>query len=319
MVVAVALSLLIGLSLGLLGGGGSILTVPILVYALGQQPEPAIATSLLVVGATSAVAALIRARVGQVHWRTGLVFGAAGMAGAFVGGRLARFVPGGLLLLAFAAMMIATAVAMLRARPAAGAGSASRAGSSALPLGRVVLQGGGVGLVAGLVGAGGGFLVVPALVLLGGLTMNTAVGTSLLVITMQSFAGLAGHLGHTSIDWPLAGTVTASAIAGSLLGIRLGRRVSQQALRRGFAWYVLAMGLFVIGRESPPSVRSILVHRGALAVAALVVVMALVVALVRRIARNRLVASQRAGRLEPDHTEWRGAGLPVERDPGAAR
>uniref|UniRef100_UPI00064C24DB sulfite exporter TauE/SafE family protein n=1 Tax=Nocardiopsis sp. RV163 TaxID=1661388 RepID=UPI00064C24DB len=204
LVLALGLAAVVGLALGLLGGGGSILMVPLLTYAVGMDPKEAIAASLFVVGLTSLVGALAHARAGNVRWRTGLVFGTAGMAGAFVGGVVGAHVPGALLMTAFALMMVATALAMLRG------GSATpgrRSAAAAPPLGRVVLDGVVIGAVTGLVGAGGGFLVVPALVLLGGLAMPAAVGTSLLVIGMKSFAGLAGYLTAVSPDWALVGAV----------------------------------------------------------------------------------------------------------------
>jgi hypothetical protein len=163
---AIALAVLVGLTLGMLGGGGSILTVPLLVYVAGLDAKAAIATSLLVVGVTSAVGAVSHARAGRVQWRTGLIFGAAGMVGAYTGGRVAHYIPGEILLLAFAAMMIATSVAMLRGRREVEAAKVHHQ----LPVARVLLDGVVVGLVTGLVGAGGGFLVVPALALLGGLS-----------------------------------------------------------------------------------------------------------------------------------------------------
>lgn len=252
LVATLLLSVLIGVSLGLLGGGGTILTVPILVYVTGQDPKAAIAMSLLVVGITSAAGAVSHARAGRVQWRTGLVFGAAGMAGAYGGGRLAEFVPGTWLMVAFGAMMAVTAVAMLRApRP-----TANHDGQ--LALGRVIVDGVVVGLVTGLVGAGGGFLVVPALVLLGGLPMATAVGTSLLVIAMKSGAGLLGYLASTPIDWPLALAVTVAAVVGSALGGRLTDHVPEAHLRRAFAWFVAGMAVVVLGQQLPAALRSTL-------------------------------------------------------------
>ncbi len=247
LVLALALSLLIGVTVGLLGGGGSILTLPVLVYLLHMEPKAAIATSLLVVGTTSLVGALLHARAGNVHARIGAVFGGAAMGGAFVGGRLASFASGGLLLLAFAAVMLVTALAMMRPR-------VEPASTPALAIGRVVTIGAAVGLVAGLVGAGGGFLVVPALALFGGLAMRQAVGTSLMVIALQSFAGLLGHLRHTHVDVRLTLVLTAAAVLGSLGGARFAGRVPAAALRSGFAWLVLAMALFMLGKQLGPRV-----------------------------------------------------------------
>ncbi|WP_229402331.1 sulfite exporter TauE/SafE family protein [Micromonospora okii] len=263
-------AVLIGVSLGLLGGGGSILAVPLLAYVAGLPTREAIATSLLVVGVTSAVAVLPHARAHRVRWRTGLTFGLAGMAGAYVGGRLAAFVPPALLLTGFAVMMLATATAMIRGRRSAEGRPAPRE----LPLARVLLDGVAVGLVTGLVGAGGGFLVVPALALLGGLPMPVAVGTSLVVIAMKSFAGLAGYLSGVSVDWGLAVAVTVSAVVGSLLGGRLAGRVPADLLRAAFGWFVLVLGFVVLAQQVPAGWRSAPLLWAALAVAAAAIVVA---------------------------------------------
>ncbi|WP_338692762.1 sulfite exporter TauE/SafE family protein [Streptomyces sp. Q6] len=246
----VAVSLLIGVSLGILGGGGSILTVPILVYLVGQDTKEAIATSLFVVGVTSLAALLPHARAHRVRWRTGLLFGAFSMAGAYGGGRLADYIPGAVLLVAFALMMLATAAAMLR-KPRDGARKV-RIAHRDLPLKHIAVEGLVVGAVTGLVGSGGGFLVVPALAILGGLPMGIAVGTSLLVIAMKSFAGLAGHLSGVTIDWGVALTVTVAAVAGSLIGARLAGRIPQEALRKAFGWFVVGMGVFVLAQQVGP-------------------------------------------------------------------
>lgn len=247
LLVAFVLALLIGASLGLLGGGGSILTVPILRYALGMEGHAAIATSLLVVGTTSLAALIAHARKGRVQWRMGFVFGGGGMLGAYLAGTIARHLPAPLLLATFGTLMFATAMAMLRPQRKAPAVS-----GKARPLSLIVLEGFIVGAVTGLVGAGGGFLVVPALVLLGRLPMVTAIATSLLVITLNSFSSFAGYMGHTSIEWPLALGISAFAVGGSIGGAWLAPRLSAQALRQGFGWFVVAMALFVLTRELPP-------------------------------------------------------------------
>ncbi len=247
---AVGLAVFVGIALGLLGGGGSILTVPLLAYVGGMDAKQAIATSLLVVGVTSLVGAISHARAGRVQWRTGLIFGAAGMAGAYAGGLLARFIPGTVLLIGFAVMMIATAVAMLRGRKNVDA----PAQGHRLPVPKIVAEGLVVGLVTGLVGAGGGFLVVPALALLGGLPMPVAVGTSLIVIAMKSFAGLAGYLSSVQINWTVAAAVTAAAVVGSLIGARLTAKVNPDSLRKAFGWFVLAMSSVILAQEIHPAV-----------------------------------------------------------------
>lgn len=250
MVIAtVVLAVFVGISLGLLGGGGSILTVPLLAYVAGMDAKQAIATSLLVVGTTSLVGAFSHARAGRVQWRTALLFGATAMLGAYGGGHLAAFIPGTVLLIAFAVMMVATAIAMLRGRRNTTAGAAK-----ALPLAKIAAVGLGVGLVTGLIGAGGGFLLVPALVLLGGLPMPIAVGTSLVIIAMNSFAGFAGYLSTVAINWQLAAMVIAAAVAGALIGARFAGLVDPEVLRKGFGWFVLIMASVILGEEIHPAV-----------------------------------------------------------------
>ena len=290
---AVAMALLVGVSLGLLGGGGSILAVPLLVYVAGLPAQEAVATSLFVVGVTSLAGLVPHARAGRVRWRTGLLFGGAGMVGSYLGGRLSAQVPGTLLLVAFAVMMLATATAMIRGR------GEPRQADELRPvpaLGLGVL----VGAVTGFVGAGGGFLIVPALVLVGGLPMVAAIGTSLLVISMQSAAGLAGHLSGTSIPWSLALAVTVSAILGSLIGSRLCGRFQQDTLRRGFGRLVLAMAVLVLVEQLPRP----LLDRPALRLAAAVVAAGLLTALAaRRVTRRAPPVTDRfATRSSPSRT-----------------
>jgi uncharacterized membrane protein YfcA len=246
----VALAAVVGLTLGLLGGGGSILMVPLLTYVAGMPTAEAITASLVVVGATSAVSTVGHARAGRVRWRTGLLFGATGMTGALAGGLIGGHLPGQLLMAAFAMLMVITALAMLRGRR-----STATTGEATPSPGRVLLVGAGVGLVTGLLGAGGGFLIVPALTLLAGLPITAAMGTSLLVIAMNSAAGLVGHLTAVPVDWALTGAITAAAVLGSLAGARLLTRVSAEELRRGFGWFVLVMGAFVLVQEAPAGAR----------------------------------------------------------------
>lgn len=280
MEIALILSLLIGVALGLLGGGGSILTVPVLTYALHLEPKAAIATSLLVVAATSLAAVIPHALAGRVSLRIGAAFGVSGMIGAYAGGRLAAFLPGELLLGGFALMMVATGVAMLRARDPE-RDDASDASLTPARISRIVAHGLGVGAVTGLVGAGGGFLIVPSLVLLGGMGTKTAIATSLLVIAMKSLAGFAGYAGHVPIDLAIVVPVTVFAVLGSAVGVLISRKVEGAQLRRAFAWFVLAMSVVVVVQLLPGSIqvamhRAILVERwpawvSGLAIAAVVV------------------------------------------------
>lgn len=241
------LALMMGSILGMLGGGGSTLALPIFVYIAGLTPGDAIASSLVVVGSTAAVSALMRARKGHVHWKTGLSFGAVAMLGAYGGGRLSGYFPGWLLLSLFAALMVTTALLMMRGRKAF-----TDTNPRAQKLWLIAIQGFSVGALTGLVGAGGGFMVVPALVLFGGLPMHHAIGTSLLVITMNSGSAVAGHLSHAHVPWPLVLSVTAIAIAGSFIGALLANRMPAEQLRKVFAWFVLVMGLLILSKELAP-------------------------------------------------------------------
>jgi len=243
LVLAGFFSLLIGVTLGLLGGGGGILAVPLLVYVAGVAAKPAIATSLIFVGATSAVGAGLAAREGRVQWKMGGLFGAGSMAGAFLGGKLAQFVPERVLLVALAIVMLVTALAMLRGR------KESSDGQRPIVVGRVLAIGASVGIVSGLVGAGGGFLIVPALTLFGGLAMRDAIGTSLFIISIQSFAGFAGHVSHVELSFTLIAVMIAASVVGMFAGSTLGRHLSARALQRGFAGLVFTTGLFVLGRQ----------------------------------------------------------------------
>jgi uncharacterized membrane protein YfcA len=249
MALTVALAVVVGVSLGLLGGGGSILTVPLLTYIAELDVKEAIASSLLVVGVTSTVGVIAHMRAGRVRWRVALPFGTAAMAGAFFGGLLAGFIPETVLLVTFAVIMIAAAGAMLRDRKNTPAGNEARH----VQVAKVAVLGVAVGALSGLVGAGGGFLLVPALALLAGLPMAAAVGTSLVVIAMQSFAGLAGHLTGVQIDWRLAAMVTAAAVVGALIGGRLTGRVDPEALRKLFGWLVLLMAAVILAQETTPA------------------------------------------------------------------
>ena len=248
LLLALALSFVVGGSLGLLGGGGSILTMPIVLYVLGMETHAAITTSLIVVGATSAAAMITHARGGRVRWRTGLIFGGTSMASAFVAGKLAAWVPGAVLLVGFGVLMLVTGLAMMRRRRDLAGGP-----PNGRTWRRLILQGIGVGAITGFLGAGGGFVVVPALALFGGLSMKEAVGTSLLVIAMNATAAVAGHLGEVEIPMVTTAALTAVAIAGSVAGGRLAGSVRPDVLRRAFAWFVIVMAVFLLSQEVPRS------------------------------------------------------------------
>jgi hypothetical protein len=246
----VALGLVIGVLVGLLGSGGSILAVPALVYGAGEPLARAVPASLLVVGISSATALLPRLRRGQVRWRIALVFGGAGMLAAFAGAAVNRLLPDDVVLLGFAAAMVAAGLRMLR--PAGEAG-----GDCALPGGGVhwrgclpksIGSGLAVGFLTGLFGVGGGFLAVPALMLVLGLPMPSAVGTSLVVVTLNSAAGFAAHAGSADLDWTLLAAFAGAAVTGSLVASRFADRAGSRRLQRGFAWLVLVIALLVVVR-----------------------------------------------------------------------
>lgn len=253
MIVGVLLSFVAGLVLGALGGGGSILMVPILAYAVGLGAKEAIAGSLAVVLVTSIAALATHARGGRVAWRTGALFGAGGMAGAFGAGRLSGELPSSVLIVVLALAMLGAASAMIRARVAA---EPTVAAPDPRPL-RAMAYGLSVGVITGLVGAGGGFVVVPTLVLVAGMSMSRAVGTSLLVIVMQSAAGLAAHLGSAHLTLEVTGPVALAAAIGSVVGSVVTARLPQQTLRRAFGWLVGAVGIFLFGREISTAAREI--------------------------------------------------------------
>lgn len=235
---------LIGAALGLLGGGGSVLTVPIFVYVLGFEPKAAIAMSLAVVGVTSALGTAGHWRAGNVNVRIALIFGGVAMLGTLLGVRLSRFVPGTTQLVIFGTVMLAAAVFMLRGRAP---GEDDRGECLAPPVVsalKVVPGGLLVGLLTGIVGVGGGFLIVPALVLLR-LSLRQAVGTSLLIITGTCVVGFLGYLGHVRLDWTAMAFVAAGTLPGIALGGYLHQFVPQSILRRGFAALLVIIAAFI--------------------------------------------------------------------------
>lgn len=249
MLAALLGALAIGLSLGLLGSGGSILTVPVLHYLLGQPEKLAIGGSLLVVGLIAAAACIPYARSRQVDWHNVLWFGVPGMAGAWAGATLAHWVPGPVQLALFAGVMLVAAWRMLR-------GGVVEHGDGEPRRAAVVAGGVGVGALSGLVGVGGGFLIVPALVLLARVPMASAVGTSLAVITLNAFTAFAKYLGvleeqSLSLDWKILLTVAAVGALGSYAGNRLGRRLPQAALRRLFGGFLVVMGIVIAVEVTP--------------------------------------------------------------------
>lgn len=246
--VAIALGLVIGVSLGALGGGGSILAVPALVYGLGQPVRDAVPTSLMVVGGSAVAGALSHLRSGKVPWRSALLFGAAGIAGSFGGAWMNRRFEENVLLIGFSALMVVAAGAMLRKSAPRDEASAVKSCENAWrerPA-MVIAVGIGVGVLTGLFGVGGGFILVPAWTLAMGCPVQVSVGASLLVIVLNSAGGLVAHLGSGSIDLVVALPFTAAAIAGAVAGERLADRVAGARLTRWFAYLLVGVALFVL-------------------------------------------------------------------------
>jgi uncharacterized membrane protein YfcA len=282
---ALPIGILIGLSLGALGGGGSILTVPALVYLLGVSPHSATTMSLVIVGVTAVVGAAAHLRAGRVRVRAGIVFGVLGAGGAFAGSRLSASIHPDVLLTGFSVLMAGAAVMMLRRRragtgpapqPASPARAAAedavpatgpRGGTAVRPVPaltlaagqarpaspvRVLLAASVVGLVTGFFGVGGGFVVVPALVLALGFDMPTAVGTSLVVIAINSASSLLSRLGtHAAIDPRLVITFTAAAIAGTLVGSRVAAKARPERLVGAFALLMIVVAVYTAARSIP--------------------------------------------------------------------
>ncbi|CAM3784068.1 putative membrane transporter protein [Deinococcus saxicola] len=246
MVLTILGALLIGLSLGLLGSGGSILTVPVLVYLVGESGKTAIVESLAIVGLIALVGAMPYLKKRCIDGRAVLFFGGPGLLGTSLGTLLSHGMPAALQLLIFAVVMLIAAVRMFQPM-------SDQAAHQARPWWQVALAGVGVGVLTGVVGVGGGFLILPALVLLLGLSMARAVGTSLVIIALNSALGFVLHTaGHdTVLHWPVIGLIAAIGILGSLLGARLSGLFSPLTLRRSFAGFLVLLGSYILVTSLP--------------------------------------------------------------------
>lgn len=253
-------SLLIGVSLGLIGGGGSILTLPVMVYMFGVSPVMATSYSLFIVGSTSLIGAAQQYKRGAVNIRMGLLFAISSMVTVFATRKwLVPLVPdtiatihgftltgSRLTMMLFALLMLVSSTFMLKKQ--SGSITSDHAPHH-VNFPKLVLFGTGIGLVTGLLGAGGGFLLIPALVLILHLPMKEAVGTSLLVIALNSLIGFLGNLHEKGIDWVLLMMVSILAIAGIMAGSYLNSKLPADKLKKGFGWFVLAMGIYILARE----------------------------------------------------------------------
>lgn len=245
------LALSIGFVLGLLGGGGSILAVPTFLYVFHVQPKPAIAMSLVVVGMSALVGFLTHWRQGTVNLRIAVLFGGLAMVGSFGGARLARFVPASVQLAIFTAFALTAAAMMLRDSLRKSAVATPRAAETGKLRFSALLgvQAIAVGLLTALIGAGGGFLIVPSLVLMANVPVKEAVGSSLLIIAMNSTSGVAGYLGQVEFDWPLVASFTAIAAVGAVTGTRFMRRLPAARIKQGFAIMILVLGTYLVIRR----------------------------------------------------------------------
>ncbi len=239
-------ALFVGLSLGLMGSGGSILTVPVLIYLAGEQEKVAIAESLGIVGSVAFAGFLPYAYKKQVHWKSVILFGLPGMAGAYMGALTSNYVSAAIQLLIFAGVMLLAAIMMFR-----DSNPENKSNRKRLAWWIIAIEGLCVGILTGLVGVGGGFLIIPGLVLLGGLPMHLAVGTSLAIIVMQSVTGFIKYLDvldklNLSVDVHLMVIFGLIGAVGSFVGKTIGSKISNEGLRKGFAVFLVVMGAYII-------------------------------------------------------------------------
>lgn len=256
-------SVLIGISLGLIGGGGSILTVPVLVYLLKVEPVPATAYSLFIVGLTAAVGSASYFRQNLVNVRTAVVFGIPSIAAVFATRAwLMPAIPAKILtlgsfiltknlltMLVFAVLMVAASYSMIK-KDKPKSEDADSAGRQKFNYPLILLEGTVVGALTGFVGAGGGFLIIPALVVLSRLPMKEAVGTSLVIIAMKSLIGFLGEGELEKMNWALIGLVSAFALAGIFIGTMLSKKIDGKKLKPVFGWFVMVMGIYILIKES---------------------------------------------------------------------
>ncbi|HPH82252.1 MAG TPA: sulfite exporter TauE/SafE family protein [Flavobacteriales bacterium] len=252
-------SLFIGIALGLIGGGGSILTVPVLYYLFGVAPVLATAYSLFIVGITSLVGVLPKYRQGLVNMKTAIIFGAPSIIAVFATRKYIipvlpehmadigafELTKPVLLMVVFAILMLAASISMIRSKTKKEGIEDEQVFNYPL----IFVEGTIVGILTGFVGAGGGFLIIPALVLLSKLPMKQAIGTSLIIIAAKSLIGFTGDLGHTTIDWTLIIFISLLAIVGIFIGNKLSEKLDGEKLKKGFGWFVLVMGAYILISE----------------------------------------------------------------------
>ncbi len=240
-------AILIGVTLGLLGSGGSILTVPVLTYVVGQETKLAIASSLIIVSIISLFSAISYVYHKQVKWRTVLLFGLPGMIGAVTGAWGAHFISDAIQMLIFSVLLLIAGYFMFSPMPL----KEEDHEHSERAMHQIIIDGFLVGIITGIVGVGGGFLIIPALILLGGLSMRLAIGTSLVIVTIQSLAGFMGYIPvlntlNLTIDWSIIALFALLGILGSWLGYNLGKKINQHHLKKGFSILLVFMGLVML-------------------------------------------------------------------------
>ncbi|WP_416245537.1 sulfite exporter TauE/SafE family protein [Crocosphaera sp. XPORK-15E] len=246
----------IGLSLGLLGGGGSVLALPILVYVMGISPKTAIAMTLVIVGTVSLIGTIPHWRKGNVNLKKALIFGSATMLGAFCGAKIAHlpFITETLQLSLFGVMMLVAAILMIRKGSLSSPEKKEDTELYPPPICQycwlwLITEGLAIGILTGLVGVGGGFAIVPALVLLGNTPMKEAIGTSLLIITLNSLAGFLGYLGTVPLNWGLMASFTVVAAFGTFFGAYLSQYIEGKQLQKGFGYFLIAVATFILVQQ----------------------------------------------------------------------
>jgi uncharacterized membrane protein YfcA len=237
-IVALILAVAVGISLGLLGSGGSIVMLPVLVYVSGVPAQEAVSMSLVIVGGTSLVGAILRFRQGNYHLKATILFTVSGMVGAYFGASLTHLVSQTTLMMIFSGLMLIVGAAMIfEKRKVTGDRDSSNV--------RLLLVGTCVGVLTGFLGVGGGFLIVPALVLFAGIELNKAIGASMAIIAFNSVAGVLGHAQRMTIDWRLTGLFLLAALVGMVIGNQYSARVPEKHLKKVFAWFVVTVAVVI--------------------------------------------------------------------------
>jgi uncharacterized membrane protein YfcA len=243
MVVGLLLAILIGLSLGLMGGGGSILTVPILVYVLDYSPKDSIALSLAIVGVTSLFGSIAHFRNKNINFKVAGIFGPIAMIGTYLGTKLSVYLSGSTQLIIFAVVMLIASFFMFKGRKEVDEKSLDK---ETFKYFTILIIGIFVGILTGIVGVGGGFMIVPALVLLANIPMKKAIGTSLIIISLNSFTGFLGYLDEVAIDWSFLLKFSSFAVIGIIIGSYLVKYIPQQKLKKAFSVFLVVMGVFIL-------------------------------------------------------------------------